>query len=274
MGINKSMFQKDSEKYYRCIREVHSNIFCNNKKRRESELKSSRYICDNNEIRNLFSLVGILRKELSKRKRIKGIDLGCGSHYFVEYAVNNYDWDVYGYDIDPLAISLARKYYPEQAHRYIQHDLVSNGIPIDDEELDFVFCNAMIQHLSKIEFAELVKEANRVLTTDGILFVIFKKPSTKEVNLSQLGTPLNAKFIDPEVAKEIDAKSCSNMKRRYYESIPNINLYSLNNILQISRETGFYKTGTAGDYSFEYYSGKGVLTGAVMVKKTGDCSDV
>lgn len=125
---------------------------------------------------NLNSLLGALRRLLGGVRRPRGVDFGCGSHYFVDRASREWGWDVAGYDVSAASVALARQRYPASAGRYRRRDLVRAGLPEAAGSQDFVFTNAVIQHFSRPEFARCLLDIVRVLKPGGLLLAVFKTP--------------------------------------------------------------------------------------------------
>jgi len=106
---------------------------------------------------------------------VKGVDYGCGSHYFVDDMHRNYRWDVIGFDVDRHAIHTARKRFPKSAKKYRVLDLLKNKMPLPDQSQDFVFCNAVIQHFSSEEMNHAFKDISRILKRGGVFLLLFKR---------------------------------------------------------------------------------------------------
>ncbi len=272
--LEKSRFQKDSRKYYATVRNIHSRLFCFNNKRITEEQYGHRYQCSQADgIQNIFSFIRILKENLPVSSKIRGLDLGCGSHYFADYLSKNYGWDVVGVDVDRKAINLAKMQYVKNSDRYVCHDVIDHGIPFNDNRLDFIICNSVIQHFSHRESVNVISEAYRTLAAGGILLLIFKKP-WREPSLSMQAihsyhangdkkTRFEDKVVKEGILRSYDRESLAD----FYQSIPNIRLYSMTEILSIASNIGFDLDDPLQRLNFEYVSGKGYLCGAVFLRR-------
>ena len=170
-----SVLQEDSKKYYGELRDLHSKTFSEDPDRIEAEKTEKRYVDGNiEEIENLFTFINWLVQLIPNKKDVKGVDIGCGSHNFVDQMRREKGWDVRGFDPDAKAIKKAQIYFPESRGSYSIADVLA-GIPLPDNSQDFVFSNAVIQHFDDSEIRSLLQEVRRILKKDGIFLVIFKR---------------------------------------------------------------------------------------------------
>ena len=104
----------------------------------------------------------------------RGLDAGCGADARDVLYLRSRGYDVFGIDSVEENIQVARELHPEIAERINVADL-RHPLGFHDDSLDFLICNAVIQH---IEPAVLVRvtlpEFARVLRPGGILQLMFK----------------------------------------------------------------------------------------------------
>ena len=123
-SIGNSAYQTESNKYYSLLREVHTKAFFN-LERIDEEKNAERYTEANVEgIKNLYTFVGILRRLMGTKDAVKGVDFGCGNHFFAADTQKRFGWDVIGYDADQAAIDDAKRKYPDSANKYICLDVL------------------------------------------------------------------------------------------------------------------------------------------------------
>lgn len=79
------------------------------------------------------------------------VHLGSGPHAVIEKFK---DWD--NYDINP-------------GKGGIKRNLVANGLPYDNGTVDFIFSEHFLEHLTRSDALNLLKECNRVLKPRGII---------------------------------------------------------------------------------------------------------
>ena len=104
----------------------------------------------------------------------RGLDAGCGAGARDVFFYWQRGYDVYGIDAVPENIEEARRLHPEIASRVSVADLRK---PIGEPEgsLDFVLCNAVIQHIEPgIALGVTLPEFARVLKPGGVLQLMFK----------------------------------------------------------------------------------------------------
>jgi len=104
----------------------------------------------------------------------KGLDAGCGAGARDVFLYWSAGYDISGVDAVPENILVAKETHPEISDRVSVADL-SQPLPLPSGELDFVMCNAVIQHI----FPALVKDVTlpelaRVLKVGGVLQLMFK----------------------------------------------------------------------------------------------------
>ena len=104
----------------------------------------------------------------------QGLDAGCGAGARdVLHAISE-GYDVVGIDSIEENIQAARELHQEIADRIFVADL-TNALPFDNVSVDFVACNAVIQHIDpEIVQSVVLPEFARVLRSGGVLELMFK----------------------------------------------------------------------------------------------------
>jgi ubiquinone/menaquinone biosynthesis C-methylase UbiE len=93
------------------------------------------------------------------------LDYGCGTAAFTPYLKKSFD-SVIGLDITYSNIKIAKNI--DKNCEYICGDGIN--LPFRDESMDAVFCGAILHHFPDV--TEPIKEINRVLKQNGILFAV------------------------------------------------------------------------------------------------------
>ncbi|MFN3550199.1 MAG: class I SAM-dependent methyltransferase [Endomicrobiia bacterium] len=118
-----------------------------------------------NEESFIFSKKYLFIKIINKIQKIKKkgriLDIGCGNGYFLKIA-KDFGWDVYGVEINPSAIKLAREKFGIQVEQ-------KNLIEIKDEEFDVITLIDVLDFF--MDPKKEIKEIKRILKKDGILIV-------------------------------------------------------------------------------------------------------
>jgi len=111
-------------------------------------------------------------KELTPGKR--GLDAGCGAGARDVYLFWTEGYDMWGIDVIPENIKVAHELHPEIKERVSVRDL-RQPLPFDDEDFDFVMCNAVIQHMDADDvYQNVFPEIARVLRPSGVFQLMFK----------------------------------------------------------------------------------------------------
>lgn len=145
-------------------------------------------------IDNHGSFVNAIAALLKNKRKVSGVDLGCGPHFFVHLARTKLGWDVVGFDRWRDALACARKNFPESADYYREWDFIEKPTPLLDGSQDFIWCNMVIQHFGDEELGLFFKEAERILCNGGILVVTFKRKT--DWRKFTLRTGLKVKILD------------------------------------------------------------------------------
>jgi SAM-dependent methyltransferase len=113
---------------------------------------------------------------LFRRKGVKRIlDLGCGSGRHVVYLAER-GFEVYGFDISPTAIKLARnRVKKENLKTRLQLGDMNKKFAYTDNFFDVVLSIQTMHHNSAKKLKKTVEEIERVLVDKGIIVIITPK---------------------------------------------------------------------------------------------------
>jgi len=112
--------------------------------------------------------------------RRKALDFGCGVGRLTQRMAHYFD-QVYGIDIAPSMIELAKKYnrYGEKCKYYLNE---TDDLKLfSDDSFDFIYTNITLQHMEPSYSKNYIKEFLMILTPHGLL--IFQLPSGKRNQL-------------------------------------------------------------------------------------------
>jgi len=111
----------------------------------------------------------------------KVLDISIGDGVQSEYFINN-GYDVYGTDISKLAIKTMKNKYPN--YTWIVHDS-KNKFPFGDNMFNIIFARLSLHYFSKDIILNILNEINRMLTIDGMLFIMVKISNTGNINTNK-----------------------------------------------------------------------------------------
>ncbi|MFW9788837.1 MAG: class I SAM-dependent methyltransferase [Candidatus Thorarchaeota archaeon] len=99
------------------------------------------------------------------------LDLGCGTGRHVVY-LSRLDFDVYGFDASQKAISMTEEWLAsENLEANICKHQMEDAFPYEDNYFDAVVSIQVIHHNLVKDIRKTIKEIERVLKPDGLLFV-------------------------------------------------------------------------------------------------------
>lgn len=130
--------------------------------------------------------------------RHRALDFGCGIGRLTQ-ALAHYFEEVYGVDISPSMIELAKKYnLHDNRCKYLLND-VDNLRVFNDNTLDFIYTNITLQHIEPQYSKNYIKEFLRILAPGGLL--IFHLPELRPVHDGAPGNRYKQfiKGITPEI---------------------------------------------------------------------------
>ena len=283
-----SDYQRESHAFYGEVRGSHTAVY-SSFERMEAEMRETRYshlrpARLEGSVRNLSSLISLLHQLLGPR--VSGIDFGCGSHWFVDFARNDptYAWSVVGYDVDSYAIELAQQRFPRSAEFYRCIDPIRDGLPNADESQDFIFSNAVFQHFSNDEAHRVLSEMARVLRSGGLCMLSFKCWPDQETATDMIQSMRivdrahhKAYLYDPAMKAAIDqmpAQKRGQLEARWQDGWRLLHLFPVEQVLQIAADYGLgversvaVDGGPIFDGVIKFRSGRNIETACVLLRK-------
>ncbi|MCL5239096.1 MAG: class I SAM-dependent methyltransferase [Candidatus Marsarchaeota archaeon] len=125
--------------------------------------------------KDMPKLVGLFRRKHVK----KVLDIGCGTGRHLIYLARN-GFDVYGFDPSPTGIKIVRQWLRKEhlkAHARI-YDM-NNRFPYKTNFFDAEISTQVLHHNYPKRIRKVIKEVERVLKKNGILFFTVPKGKTQ-----------------------------------------------------------------------------------------------
>ncbi len=112
--------------------------------------------------------------ELFKEKEIKRVlDLGCGTGRHLIF-LSKKGFEVYGMDASPKALEMASKWLIEENEKAELHlDRIEHKFPYEDKFFDAIISIQVIHHNLMKDIIFTVREIERILKKDGVIFLTF-----------------------------------------------------------------------------------------------------
>jgi SAM-dependent methyltransferase len=123
------------------------------------------------EITRLMLYVESLQFNIAHRR---ALDFGCGVGRLTQPLADYFD-EVYGVDIAPTMVALAKKYnhHGDKCKYYLNERDDLKVFP--DDTFDLIYSNLTLQHMEKQYFLRYIQELLRILVQGGLL--VFQLPS-------------------------------------------------------------------------------------------------
>src|SRR3989344_6253364 len=138
-------------------------------------------------------------------KKAKILDAGCGHGRDVAY-LTDYGFDVIGIDISDGLLEEAKK---RAKGEFKKMDITD--MKFKDGEFDGIWSCATLLHLKKEDIPKVLKDFNKILKKDGVLFINVKEGVGEEIR-----------------------------KKKEYNDLPRLFVYySISEILNLVKEAGF-----------------------------------
>jgi len=283
-GLVHSKILERAIRYYEVLGPIYYKEAFPGFSRQQEELTKKRFRGINVSIDNLGDLINALASLISNNNLIKGVDLGSGNHFFVDYVRRKFRWDAIAIDRFSYAINLAREKYPESAEFYLVRDFLSPEPLFKDGSQNFVFCNAVIQHFDDSELNLFFKKVAKMLVEGGILLLIFKRKVGWKI-LKEKGLKINIldekrgliELEEPAIkeairnaAEEVKVKltqsQIKGMREFRFFTPAELVFLATRYELQVVEKMPFGNPQWPG--IVEYESGRGIPTAAIFFRRT------
>lgn len=133
-------------------------------------------------------------KNIKEKNEIKILDAGCGNCFLLEVLENNFvEYEkkkIYYYGID-LKDSAIRNSYEglkdkiRKIDAILYHHNLLNGLPFENNSIDFIVCLEVIKYWKKEDVIKFLKETNRVLKENGIMFLSTQGIFDRKYNIGE-----------------------------------------------------------------------------------------
>ncbi|MFX1574831.1 MAG: class I SAM-dependent methyltransferase [Promethearchaeota archaeon] len=114
--------------------------------------------------------------QLFREKKVKRVlDLGCGTGRHLLF-LSRKGFEVYGMDSSPKALEIAEKWLIEENEKVILNlNRMEHKFPYKDNYFDAIISIQVIHHNLMKDIIFTVKEIERILKSNGIIFITFPK---------------------------------------------------------------------------------------------------
>jgi len=130
------------------------------------------------EIEELMDYAGSLGVEL---RRSRALDFGCGVGRLTRALAGHFD-QVYGVDISPVMVELAREYNAHVANCIFAQNADPNFGGFPGADFDFIYSNVTLQHMPPRHMKRYLRGMVRLLRPGGLL--IFQLPDHNHLDLA------------------------------------------------------------------------------------------
>jgi SAM-dependent methyltransferase len=166
----------------------------------------------------------------------KALDFGCGVGRLTQALAYYFD-EVFGVDIAPTMITLARQYNPKELRCKFFLNETSDLKIFENNTFDFIYSNIVLQHI-ELQYSRLyIEEFVRVLKPGGLL--LFQMPSRLIPIRSIEGV---IQFILPSCVLNL-------LKKMFYGAVMEIYCMEKNEVIRILENSGAKVKDIAEDNS-------------------------
>lgn len=141
------------------------------------------------------------------REHAKLLEIGCGPGNITKYLLSKRpDFDIYGIDIAPNMIALAKKNNPSASFAIMD----SRQIDEIKTKYDGIVCGFCLPYLSQADSQKLITDCYNLLNENGLIYISFVEgdPTKSDFQVSSSGDRSYFYFHDSDVlkAKLIESK--------------------------------------------------------------------
>jgi cyclopropane fatty-acyl-phospholipid synthase-like methyltransferase len=116
-----------------------------------------------------------VKRVIDPRPGDRIIDLGCGMGAVAHFC-STFGAQAVGVDLSPVAIGMARELFPQAGLEFHERD-VSDLHGIGDGTFDKAVSADLVEHIPQAVFEGMLREAFRVLRSDGVFFIYTPNPA-------------------------------------------------------------------------------------------------
>jgi trans-aconitate methyltransferase len=111
------------------------------------------------------------------KEKAKILEIGCGPGNITKYLLSKRpDFNIYGIDIAPNMIELAKKNNPTADFKVMD----SRQISEIKTKFDGIICGFCLPYLSQIESSKLIYDSYNLLTDNGLIYISFVEGDPKK----------------------------------------------------------------------------------------------
>jgi ubiquinone/menaquinone biosynthesis C-methylase UbiE len=161
-----------------------------------------------------------------KRKKIKFLDVGCGSGESLEkLRIEHPDWDFYGVDISKIACQKTK----EKNFKIFQGELKDAKFP--NNYFDTINLSHILEHLNNPK--QTLQEARRILKPDGLIIINLPNIDSLTAKIFRsywyaLDTPRHLYHFSPKTIKIILKQTGFRITKINFSTSPKVFMRSLN----------------------------------------------
>jgi len=143
-------------------------------------------------------------KLFKKRGVRKVLDLGCGSGRHTVYFAKN-GFNTYGLDIAPVGLKITKDWLKQEGLRAnLKLSSIFNRLPYKDNFFDAIISIQVINHGRIESIRKLIKEMERILKPNGLIFITFLQKS--RVKNWRVGSIHKERFIGDDCVSRFEER--------------------------------------------------------------------
>lgn len=170
---------------------------------------------------DLYNFTYDLICETVDKENAKLLEVGCGPGNITKYLLSKRpDFDIYGIDIAPNMIELARRNNPTASFAIMDLRQINEL----EAKYDGIICGFCLPYLSQTESAKLISDCSKLLNETGLLYISFVEgnPDESDYQINSSGERMFFYFHDlDELTEQLinnDFEVIQNFKVEYKKS--------------------------------------------------------